>query len=224
VATTPKQRSKHPLCGAKKRNGKTCRAYAGQGTDHFGTGPCKHHLGNSRNHKLKAANLEARARMIALGAPQRISPAQGALGALHVTAGFVSWIHWELQNNPNLTEAEQRQLGLIEADERERLARFSKLCSDMNVSERAQQMREAQTAQVRDLINAVVNDLKLNTAQKAKLGPALRKHITQLQERNGDGNGDIRMGSPKIVDLVPQVSKMKKKDQKALMKRMKARA
>jgi len=216
MATTPKQRSKHALCGAKKRsNGKKCRAYAGQGTDHPGTGPCKFHGGSTRNHKTKAAKLEARARMIAMGAPQRISPAQGALGALHITAGFISWLHFELQNNPDLSEAEQRQLALIEADERERLAKFSKLCSDMGVAERAQRLREAQTAQVRELINAVIKDLKLNKSQIDKVGPSLRKHIAELQERNGHGNGDIHMGAPRIHDLVPQVSKMKVKDRTA---------
>ena len=34
-------------CGAKKKNGETCRAAAGQGTRHIGTGRCKFHGGNA---------------------------------------------------------------------------------------------------------------------------------------------------------------------------------
>jgi hypothetical protein len=54
---TPEQRDKQPLCGAKKKkkkkkkkNGEKCRAFAGQGTAHFGYGRCRFHLGNTQTH------------------------------------------------------------------------------------------------------------------------------------------------------------------------------
>lgn len=42
-----------PFCGAKKRDGSTCRQTAGQGTDHVGTGKCWLHGGASTGPKNK---------------------------------------------------------------------------------------------------------------------------------------------------------------------------
>lgn len=44
-----------PFCGAKKRDGSTCRQTAGHGTDHVGTGRCKFHGGASTGPKDREA-------------------------------------------------------------------------------------------------------------------------------------------------------------------------
>ena len=59
MAHTSEQRDRHALCGARKKNGDLCRKFAGEGTDHFGAGRCKYHLGNSKNHRVNAVKQEA---------------------------------------------------------------------------------------------------------------------------------------------------------------------
>jgi hypothetical protein len=82
MPVTPEQRSMHDLCGAKKKNGELCRAYAGQGTDHPGVGRCKFHLGNAPNLKKHAAKQQKR--MVVFGAPIPIDPNQALLAMLYL--------------------------------------------------------------------------------------------------------------------------------------------
>lgn len=42
-----KQPDETPRCGARTSSGQPCKAQAGKGTDHLGTGRCKHHGGAS---------------------------------------------------------------------------------------------------------------------------------------------------------------------------------
>src|SRR3954452_20143301 len=87
-----------PLCGASKKDGSQCRAFAGQGTDHLGVGPCKYHGGSTTSHKKHAVVLEAKQRMVKLGHPvQAIAPGQALLGLLRASAGHVVWISEEIQ-------------------------------------------------------------------------------------------------------------------------------
>lgn len=44
-------------CGALGRSGNPCRREAGWGTDHFGVGRCKFHLGSTRNHRTNALQI-----------------------------------------------------------------------------------------------------------------------------------------------------------------------
>lgn len=43
------------FCNAKTKRGTPCKRAAGAGTDHPGVGPCRRHLGNTRNH-VRAGN------------------------------------------------------------------------------------------------------------------------------------------------------------------------
>lgn len=74
MPVTPEQRSMHDLCGAKKKNGELCRAYAGQGTDHPGVGRCKFHLGNAPNLKKHAAKQQEADRRVRRSDPDRPKP------------------------------------------------------------------------------------------------------------------------------------------------------
>lgn len=95
---TPEQRSRHPLCGAKKRDGSACRLYAGQGTNHKGVGHCRLHGGSTPTHEAKALALMHERGMVTLGQPvQNLKPNQALLGILRATAGHVAYLHTEIQ-------------------------------------------------------------------------------------------------------------------------------
>ena len=49
--------SQKPICGAKTTSGRPCRMAAGAGTDHPGTGRCKHHGGSLPHYQNASAYL-----------------------------------------------------------------------------------------------------------------------------------------------------------------------
>lgn len=74
-----------PLCGARTRNGKTCKHEAGWYTDHFGSGRCKMHGGNTPNGKKGAVEDGARLILARLD----VEPVADPLAELSKLAGQV---------------------------------------------------------------------------------------------------------------------------------------
>jgi hypothetical protein len=62
-------------CGVMKKNGTHCRMWAGQGTTHQGSGPCKYHGGNLPN-VIKA---DVKKHAVLMGAPKEINPLDGLI-------------------------------------------------------------------------------------------------------------------------------------------------
>ena len=94
-----------PKCGAKKHGGDggPCTRPAGWGTDHAGTGRCKLHGGATRNHKLNAAQQQARQ---AFGRLTDVStPVHDPLSELAKLAGDV--IAWKDFLAGRISEMEQ---------------------------------------------------------------------------------------------------------------------
>ena len=148
MAHTPEMRDQHPLCGAKKKNGELCRAFAGQGTKHPGIGRCKHHLGNAPNHGKHAVTLEAKRRMVTLGKPVEDITAIGALlSELYASTGHVAWLREQI------ADSTPEYLGTIEGQavvrlydsERDRKARIAKMAIDAGVEEAAIRVAEIQS-------------------------------------------------------------------------------
>ena len=102
----PKARAKPevPKCGAETKSGGKCGRPAGWGTDHFGAGTCKLHLGNTPTHEL-AGQLElARRDMLVMGAPLDIEPHQAILQCIRIVAGEVRYA------SDRIAELEQEDL------------------------------------------------------------------------------------------------------------------
>src|SRR4051812_40805350 len=121
-------------CGARARGGKNCRHEAGWGTDHPGWGRCKMHGGNTRHGRLFAARLEALAQLPAFGDDVDIEAIDALLFCIRREAGREAWLRLRLQLlDPEGIEAIADPAGLcaelhrLEAQSRERLARFSKM-------------------------------------------------------------------------------------------------
>src|SRR5579871_648905 len=144
MAHTPEKRDRSALGGAKKKNGETCRAFAGQGTDHSGVPGtrCKYHGGSTRSHRTHAAVQEARKAMVEFGQPIPVEPTEALLGVLHLSAGHLSWLRDELAaTEDKQTFAAQVLLNAFDG-ERDRVARIAKMALDAGVAERSVRLAE----------------------------------------------------------------------------------
>jgi hypothetical protein len=183
VAHTPEQRDQLPLCGAKKKNGDTCRAFAGQGTNHFGVGRCKHHLGNSRNHEINATVQQAQQRMIKLGMPIEIRPHEALLSMLYMSSGHVAWLREEIAAMKDLGTSEGKVMVQMFGDERDRVAKIAEAALRAGVAERAVALAENYGAQLAEMFKAVFEDkeLALTTKQQESLPAVLRRSLARFE-------------------------------------------
>jgi hypothetical protein len=180
MATTPEQRDQHPLCGAKKKNGELCRAYAGQGTRHPGIGKCKFHLGNAPLHERRAVTLEAKRKMVTLGQPVEDLTAVGALlSELYASSGHVAWLRQQI------ADSTPEYLGTIEGQavvnlynsERDRKTRIAKMCTEAGVDEAQVRILEAQVALLGQALSKACDTAGLSAPMRERVGAALREEL-----------------------------------------------
>lgn len=212
MAVTPEQRSEHPLCGARKRNGELCRAYAGQGTDHFGVGRCSFHLGKSPSHKRQAVELEAKARMVKLGQPiPDARPHQVLLGLLSASAGHCAWLQREVAALDDLGTDEAAVVLRLHDTERDRCARIALACSQAGVDQAEINFQEAQAIMIVGAIRDAAKEIGLNRDQLAALGSAMRKQMAEL-------SGDTEAAAREEEQLRPQVERIRAAEAKRIEK------
>lgn len=161
VSTTVDSR----YCGAKKKQGEgNCTRPAGWGTSHAGAGRCKLHGGNSPSGRasgeraLAAQNIRSQ-----LGIPRDVDPASAILELVQEAAGNVEYLR-SLVADPRNTEAMIDYQGKPHTnpvlafynEERDRLARASKLASDMKIDEARVRIAEAQGRALAEVVQAAV--------------------------------------------------------------------
>lgn len=185
MAHTPEQRDRMDLCGARKKSGDKCRAFAGQGTNHPGIGRCKFHLGNTKTHEASAIIHEARRGMVTFGQAVEIEPTEALLGVLHLSAGHLNWIREELAASEDKSTFDAQVLLRMWDDERDRIARISKAALDAGVDERQIRIVERYGEQLGSVLRAVFYDesLGLTEAQRLRLPDILRHHLSGLEGR-----------------------------------------
>jgi hypothetical protein len=176
---TSEQRDKHALCGAKSRTtGNPCRKFAGEGTDHRGYGNCKYHGGNSPNGKKYGLKLEAKRRMVTLGAPiDDISPEQALLAVLRATAGHVSWLHGEIGLIEDVSSCDAEVIFRLYDTERDRLARIGDACARAGIAEWQVKVAASQVEVIGRSLAAACEQAGLSEAQRRAVGAALRKEL-----------------------------------------------
>ena len=186
MATTPEQRDRHAMCGASKRNGETCRAYAGQGTNHPGTGACKFHGGATPNHDKRAVKQELTRRMVTLGEPVEDVTAVGALlSELYASTGHVAWLRHEIAG------MSQQDLGTVEGlaivglynTERDRKTRIAKLCTEAGVDEAAVRVAETQVTILGNALIRACDSAGLSPEVRLRLGAALRDELATAETK-----------------------------------------
>src|SRR5262249_55164733 len=143
---TPDQRSLNALCGAKKKDGDTCRAFAGQGTDHPGVGRCKHHLGRTQNMNKHAVKLHAEREVTKaradFGDRLPVDPAEALLTTLQISAGQMAWLQAVLEEHGDKIDFDGQVLMRLWNDERDRVARIAEAALRAGVKERYVRLAE----------------------------------------------------------------------------------
>jgi len=193
MPTTKEQRSKHATCDALKKNGERCKNYAGLGTNHLGVGTCKFHLGRTQNAQKAAVKVyaerdrqAAQKTAILFGQELRMEPLEALLWSLHLSASHVNFIRQEIAaiptNGPKPEERKFKREVLIRqfADERDRLARTSKMALDAGVAEKTIRMQERYAELLAQLISGILGDLALNPRQQRQAPEIVKRRLLAL--------------------------------------------
>jgi hypothetical protein len=181
---TPEQRDQVPLCGAKKKNGSLCRAFAGQGTNHSGTGRCRWHLGNTPNHDKRAVTLEAKRKMITLGQPVEDVTALGCLlSELYASAGAVAWLRLQIADMTpdDLGTVSGQAIISLYNSERAFKTKIAKMCTEAGVDEAAIRVAETQVTIIGEAVSRAADEAGLSAPMRQRLGVALRNALSEAQ-------------------------------------------
>lgn len=204
MAHTPEERDnfERPLCGAKKKNGDRCRAFAGQGVDgNPGVGPCKFHGGATRNHKKHSVELEAKAAMAKLGKPiADLRPGEALLGLLRSSAGHVQWLLDSIQSLDDLGNREAEVLLRMYDGERDRLARIDAACVSAGLKAEEIRLQQDKAASFVKIVHSAARDVGFTPTQLRALGVALRKSAAEASDAP-DAADVIREADEKLGKL-----------------------
>ena len=188
MACTKEQRDKHSLCGARKKNGETCRKYAGEGTEHRGVGTCKYHLGRSKQHNTHAVRVEAAAQMNKLdfGTAVDVDPAEALLAVVHLSFGHLCWLKSEIAGYEDKSVFDAQVLMRTFDDERDRVARISKAALDAGVADRSIKLAERWGELLAKLLQGIFADpeIAMSAHQHELLPAVLRRHLIAVDSRS----------------------------------------
>lgn len=183
---TPEQRDQQPLCGAKKKNGELCRAFAGQGTQHPGSGKCKFHGGSTPNHDKRAVTMDLKRRMVTLGEPiEDVTAVSALLSELYASTGHVAWLRQEIagMSEDALGTVEGQAIISLYSGERDRKARIAKLCTEAGVDEAAVRVAETQVTIIGNALSRAADTAGLSAPMRKRLGAALRDELANVQAK-----------------------------------------
>lgn len=195
-------------CGHAKRcgpnRGEPCLMAKGWGTDHYGFGRCRKHLGNTPTHR-KAAKLQKVQKevdAIILYGPQReVTPHEALLEEIWRTAGIVSWLEGKVRE---YGEADDLVWGVVETEEgtrgstvkqaarpsvwltlfqkeRRHLVDVSRVAIAAGIAERQVKLAEQQGAIIAEVLRGTLKDLGIK--DDAKVAKVLRKHLVAVSAR-----------------------------------------
>ena len=184
MAHTSEMRDKMALCGAKKKNGEHCRAFAGQGTSHAGIGSCKYHGGSTPNGEKAALKRELTQRMVTMGEPvEDVSALEALLQELWASTGHVAWLRQELANmsKDDLGSTYGQAVSGMYSAERDRKTRTARMAIESGVDEAAIRVKEAElTLLARGLKNAC-DVVGMSEPMQRALGKALGDELRALE-------------------------------------------
>jgi len=174
------------LCGAKKRNGDRCMAYAGWGTDHVGIGRCKQHGGATPAHRIRAERIRAEQAMAAqYGTPVNVAPSDALLWVVQATAGHCNFLGRQIADLEKLTGNRAHVLLQLYGEERDRLTRASKAALDAGVAERQVRLAEHYGEFIAGILVRVFEDLRLNPAQQKRAPDIVQRVLLAAESSAG---------------------------------------
>jgi hypothetical protein len=183
---TPEQRDQNPMCGAKKKNGELCRAFAGQGTKHPGSGRCKFHGGNTPNHDKRAVTMDLKRRLVTMGEPiEDVTAVSALLSELYASTGHVAWLRQQIadMSEDTLATIEGQAIIRLYDGERDRKARIAKLCTEAGVDEAAVRVAEAQVTILGQALSRACDTAGLSAEMRKRVGAALREELASAQTK-----------------------------------------
>lgn len=195
------------MCGAKRRQGGTCRMSAGHGTDHPGIGRCRFHGGNLPTHKANGAKQAA----VLMGAPKDINPIDALMWCIRLTAGEVEfcteqmellekdeWIEHTIIGKQLHMWAKERQNAV------DRLAKFSSQAISLGIAERAVRVAEMYGQSIAKLVRGILDDLELTPDQQKRVPHIVRKHLI-LMEGSRPLTDEERSREPQMPKRSPRL-------------------
>jgi hypothetical protein len=105
------------------------------------------------------------------------------LSVLHLSAGQLAWLHAELEAQQDKRSFDAQVLLRLWNDERDRVARISKMALDAGVAERHIRVVENYGKELATFLRTVLYDdeLGLTSTQRALLPDLLRRHLPALE-------------------------------------------
>jgi hypothetical protein len=183
MAHTKAQRDQNPLCGAKTRSGGICRLFAGQGTQHKGIGRCKLHGGATESHDKHAITLNVKREMIGLGRPDESVTALGALlSELYASSGHVGFLRRRIadMSQAELATVEGVAIVRLYDAERDRRARYAKMCIEAGVDEAKIRVMEGQIHLMGEALSRACDTAGLSANLRKRVGAALRDELSGM--------------------------------------------
>lgn len=184
---TGRGKERQIYCGAKKRQSEgTCTRPAGWGTDHVGSGPCKLHGGNTKNHR--AAGLKARAEAVLY--QYDAGPVANPLEALQSLAGralaleqAIGGIVNDLTSIRYGSDTGGEQLRSEVAVLERAMDRAGRLLVDiakLNIDERLARVTERQTEIVAGALAAALGEMGLSAEQQRDARSRVARHLRSV--------------------------------------------
>jgi hypothetical protein len=186
MAHTPEMRDQNALCGAKKKNGEKCRAFAGQGTQHPGIGACSFHLGRTPSANKAAIKREVAQHMVqdtTLGEPIETDAKSALLSELYASTGHVAWLKQQLADlsKDELATPYGQAVVQLYNSERSRKSHVAELCIKGGLDEAAIHVLESQLTLLGTALAKACDTAGLSEPMRRRLGAALREELGALE-------------------------------------------
>lgn len=185
----PRKHETSWYCNARKKCGHPCDRRAGAGTDHFGIGACKNHLGNARTHhgpklaKAKADKAEQDVRRYLRDQPVPVidDPIRAMESMIADTQAFYTFVAGYVANLDveEWTGKEGELSEYVRLLERAQ-ARSQRFLADwvrLGLEERLVRLSERQAEAIGRVIDGVLNALGLDEATLAKARGELPRQL-----------------------------------------------
>lgn len=183
------ERVQRTNCGAKLKNGGTCKKSAGEGTTHPGWGRCLNHKGMEPLYQKSAALAEATHLGRTYTTPVPTDPTMALVEEMARTHGAIVWLDLRMEHDLLKAEAEgldpltylleprMAQLRNLRDKERDRLTRIATVCINLGLKARELRLVEGIGGLIQSVLEATLSDLNLTPEQRDAAKQILAGHL-----------------------------------------------
>ncbi len=172
-------------CNGKRLGGDgLCRQPEGWGVIGITTGRCKRHGGATKNHLIAAKRELLDRAIVTYGLPHEIDPTDALLDEVHRTAGWVRYLHGEVEKIPEGELHKAVHTALLSKYDRERRHGLDvyRTAIGAGIEERRVRVAEQTGALIAQVINGVLEDLGI--ADRPEVPGIVRKHLMAIEGGN----------------------------------------